>query len=75
MARGGILAYDGLLFVPATPLLRLRAPMLAATAAVWCVAGPVLSHILRAGRSAWPGEQPGLAVAAWAGRRCCRRSW
>jgi hypothetical protein len=53
--------------VLATPLLRLRAPVLAAVAAVWCVAGPVLSHVLRAGPWAWPGEQPGPAVAARAG--------
>ena len=55
-----ILAYYGLLFVLATPLLRLRAPVLAAAAAVWCVAGPALSHVLRAGRRAWPGDQPGF---------------
>ena len=69
-----ILAYYGLLFVAGT-LLLLRAPVLAAAAEVWCVGGPVLSHVPRAGRRAWPDEQPGLAVAAWAGRRCCRRSW
>ena len=57
-----ILAYYGLLFVLATPLLRLRAPALAAAATVWCVAGPVLSHVLRAGRRAWPGDQPGFAA-------------
>ena len=57
-----ILAYYGLLFVLATPLLRLRAPALAAMAAVWCFAGPVLSHVLRAGRRAWPGDQPGFAA-------------
>ena len=55
-----ILAYYGLLFVLATPLLRLRAPVLGAAAAVWCVAGPALSHVLRAGRRAWPGDQPGF---------------
>jgi uncharacterized membrane protein len=59
-----ILAYYGLLFVLATPLLRLRAPALAALAAVWCVAGPALSHVLRAGRRAWPGDQPGFAALA-----------
>jgi len=57
-----ILSYYGLLFVLATPLLRLRAPALAAAATVWCVAGPVLSHVLRAGRRAWPGDQPGFAA-------------
>ena len=59
-----ILAYYGLLFVLATPLLRLRAPVLAALAAVWCVAGPVLSHALRLGRRAWPGDQPGFEALA-----------
>ena len=39
-----ILAYYGLLFAVATPLLRLRTPALAALAAVWCVGGPVASH-------------------------------
>ena len=50
-----ILAYYGLLFVLATPLLRLRAPVLAAAAAVWCVAGPALSHVA-AGRPAGAGR-------------------
>jgi uncharacterized membrane protein len=59
-----ILAYYGLLFVLATPLLRLRAPVLAAAAAVWCVAGPVLSHLLRLGRRAWPADQPGFGALA-----------
>jgi uncharacterized membrane protein len=59
-----ILVYYGLLFVLATPLLRLRAPVLAVAAVVWCVAGPVLSHVLRAGRRAWPGDQPGFAALA-----------
>ena len=57
-----ILAYYGLLFWLATPLLRLRAPALGALAAVWCVAGPVASHLLRAGREAGPGDQPGFAA-------------
>jgi Heparan-alpha-glucosaminide N-acetyltransferase, catalytic len=59
-----ILAYYGLLFAVATPLLRLRAPALAALAAVWCVAGPVASQMLRAGRQALPGPQPGFAALA-----------
>jgi uncharacterized membrane protein len=59
-----ILAYYGLLFAVATPLLRLRAPVLAAAAAVWCVLGPVLSHLLRAGRLPLPGDQPGFAALA-----------
>ena len=56
-----ILAYYGLLFVLAMPLLRLP-PRARRRGAVWCVAGPVLSHVLRAGRRAWPGEQPGFAA-------------
>ena len=59
-----ILAYYGLLFWLATPLLRLRARTLGALAAVWCVLGPVASHVLRVGRKAWPGEQPGFAALA-----------
>jgi uncharacterized membrane protein len=59
-----ILAYYGLLFAVATPLLRLRTPVLAVLAAVWCVAGPVASHVLRAGRRALPGDQPGFAALA-----------
>ena len=59
-----ILAYYGLLFACATPLLRLRAPALAGLAAVWCVAGPVASHVLRAGSDTEPGPQPGFAALA-----------
>ena len=59
-----ILAYYGLLFWLATPLLRLRARTLGVLAAVWCVLGPVASHVLRAGREAWPGDQPGFAALA-----------
>jgi hypothetical protein len=59
-----ILAYYGLLFALAVPLLRLRAPVLAAAAVLWCVLGPVLSHLLRAGRPARPGVQPGFAALA-----------
>jgi uncharacterized membrane protein len=59
-----ILPYYGLLFAAATPLLRLRAPALAALAVVWWVAGPVASHLLRAGRTALPGDQPGFAALA-----------
>jgi uncharacterized membrane protein len=59
-----ILAYYGLLFCLATPLLRLRARTLGVLAAVWCVFGPVASHVLRAGREAWPGDQPGFAALA-----------
>jgi hypothetical protein len=59
-----ILAYYGLLFWLATPLLRLRARTLGVLAAVWCVLGPVASHVLRVGREAWPGDQPGFAALA-----------
>jgi uncharacterized membrane protein len=59
-----ILAYYGLLFAVATPMLRLRAPGLAAGAALWCGLGPVASHLLRAGRPAVPGDQPGFAALA-----------
>ena len=67
-----ILAYYGLLFWLATPLLRLRAPALGALAAVWCVAGPVASHLLRAGREAGPGDQPGFAALGTPGRAAAR---
>ncbi len=63
-----ILAYYGLLFAVATPLLRLRTPALAALAAVWCVVGPVASHVLRAGREALPGNQPGFGALAAPGQ-------
>jgi hypothetical protein len=59
-----ILAYYGLLFAVATPLLRLRAPALAVLAAVWCLLGPVASQVMRAGRRAWPDDQPGFAALA-----------
>ena len=59
-----ILPYYGLLFAVATPLLGLRTPALAALAAVWCVAGPVASHVLRAGRRALPGDQVGFGALA-----------
>jgi hypothetical protein len=35
---------------------------------VWCVAGPVVSHLLRAGGRALPGPQPGFAALAAPGR-------
>ena len=59
-----ILAYYGLLFAVAVPLLRLRAPALAAGAAVMVVAGPVLSHLLRAGLPDGPGPQADLGSLA-----------
>lgn len=42
-----ILAYYGVLFLLAIPFLGLRAPALAALAAIWVVAAPVVSHLLR----------------------------
>ena len=57
-----ILAYYGLLFLVATPLLRLRAPVLAAGALIACGLTPVLSHVLRAGLPAGPGDQAELTT-------------
>ncbi len=57
-----ILAYYGLLFFLATPLLRLRAPALAVLAALSCGLAPVLSHVLRTGHPMGPGEQAGLGA-------------
>lgn len=57
-----ILAYYGLLFVLATPLLRLPAGALAAGAVLVCAVAPVLSHVLRAGLPDGPGPQAGLAA-------------
>jgi Heparan-alpha-glucosaminide N-acetyltransferase, catalytic len=57
-----ILAYYGLLFVVAAPLLRLRAGPLAALAAACCVLAPLCSQALRIGLPAGPGDQPGLAA-------------
>ncbi|HXV94716.1 MAG TPA: heparan-alpha-glucosaminide N-acetyltransferase domain-containing protein [Pseudonocardia sp.] len=59
-----ILAYYGLLFVVAAPLLRLPAAALAAGAVLACVLTPVLSHLLRRGGPSGPGEQPGLGALA-----------
>jgi uncharacterized membrane protein len=59
-----ILAYYGLLFVVAAPLLRLRAPVLAAGAVLACGLTPVLSQVLRAGMPVGPGEQAGLGALA-----------
>lgn len=42
-----ILTYYGLYFLLALPLLRLRAPALALLAAVWAVAGPIASFLIR----------------------------
>ncbi|WP_433284065.1 heparan-alpha-glucosaminide N-acetyltransferase domain-containing protein [Pseudonocardia sp. CA-142604] len=62
-----ILAYYGLLFVVATPLLRLPATALAVGAVVACVLGPAMSLLLRSGLPAGPGGQPGLAAVAQPG--------
>lgn len=42
-----ILAYYGVLFLLGLPFLGLRAPALAALAAVWVVVAPIASHLLR----------------------------
>jgi uncharacterized membrane protein len=59
-----ILAYYGLLFVVAVPLLRLRSPVLAAGAVLACVLTPVLSQLLRDGLPAGPGDQADLRSLA-----------
>jgi hypothetical protein len=59
-----ILAYYGLLFVIATPLLRLPAPALAVGAVLVGVGMPFLSHLLRSGLPDGPGEQAGAAALA-----------
>ncbi|WP_433559998.1 heparan-alpha-glucosaminide N-acetyltransferase domain-containing protein [Pseudonocardia xinjiangensis] len=59
-----ILAYYGVLFVVATPLLRLPVPALAAGAVLACVLTPAVSLLLRRGLPAGPGNQPGLAALA-----------
>lgn len=59
-----ILTYYGLLFVVVAPLLRLRAPWLAALAVLMTVAGPVLSHAARLRLPQGPGEQIGFAALA-----------
>jgi uncharacterized membrane protein len=56
-----ILAFYGLLFAVAIPLLPLRAGVLAAGAVVACVVTPVVSHVLRPGRITTP-DQAGLAA-------------
>ncbi len=57
-----VLAYYGLLFAIAVPLLRLPAGALAAGAVLMCGLGPALSQLLRAGLPPGPGEQPGLGA-------------
>lgn len=57
-----ILANYGLLFVVGLVALRLRARTLLATAAVWVVAAPLVSHALRRDLPAGPGAQPSLTL-------------
>jgi len=59
-----ILAYYGLLFWVAVPLLRLPVWALAAGAVLVAAGAPVLSHLLRSGLPEGPGPQPGLAGLA-----------
>lgn len=59
-----ILAYYGLLFAVAAPLLRLPAAVLAAGAVLACGLAPVLSHVLRADLPSGPGGQLGLDALA-----------
>jgi hypothetical protein len=59
-----ILAYYGLLFVVAIPLLRLPAWLLGACAALACALTPVLSMLLRQGVPVVVPPQPGLAALA-----------
>ena len=59
-----ILAYYGLLFVVAAPLLRLPATVLAAGAILACALTPVVSQLLRAGLPDGPGEQAGWPALA-----------
>jgi uncharacterized membrane protein len=59
-----ILAYYGLLFVVAMPLLRLRAPVLTAGAVLACGVGPMLSLVVRRGLPDGPGEQLGFGALA-----------
>jgi hypothetical protein len=54
-----ILAYYGLLFVLAVPVLGLRSPVLAAAAVVAAVATPVLSQVARSSTSPRPVSEPG----------------
>jgi hypothetical protein len=63
-----ILAYYGLLFVVAAPLLRLRAGVLAAGAVLACALAPVASQLLRAGLPDGPGTQAGWPALAEPGR-------
>jgi hypothetical protein len=59
-----ILAYYGLLFVVATPLLRLPAAVLGCGAVLVAALAPVASQLLRAELPEGPGEQPGLDALA-----------
>lgn len=59
-----ILAYYGLLFVLAIPLLRLGPRLLAILAVAACLITPVVSQALRTGLPEGPGDQPGLSALA-----------
>lgn len=59
-----ILAYYGLLFVVAMPLVALPAGVLAVGAVLACVVAPVLSHALRIGLPDRPAPQSGLDALA-----------
>jgi uncharacterized membrane protein len=59
-----ILAYYGLLFVVAAPLLRLPATVLAAGAVLACALTPVASQLLRDGLPEGPGDQAGWPALA-----------
>ena len=63
-----ILAYYGLLFVVAAPLLRLPAAALARWRRCSCALAPVLSQLLRAGLPAGPGDAAGPGRAGRARR-------
>jgi uncharacterized membrane protein len=63
-----ILAYYGLLFVVAAPLLRVPAAVLAAGAVLACALAPVASELLRAGLPDGPGEQVGWPALAEPGQ-------
>ncbi|OZM78653.1 hypothetical protein CFP66_30125 [Pseudonocardia sp. MH-G8] len=59
-----ILAYYGLLFVVATPLLRLPVAVLAAGAVLACAVTPVVSQWVRAGLPDGYPDQPGWSAPA-----------
>lgn len=56
-----ILAYYGLLFLLAIPLLKLEASTLLKLAVVWCLISPVLSHVMRGSIEEAPADQPDVS--------------